>query len=127
MHELAKTTFVPRLTIGNRQHGKTIGPSKEVPMKIMVVDDEPLLRLMYSEVLREAGYSVVEARTADEGLSILEKGQAVGVVVTDVHMPGTLDGFEFAKFYRCGHRVGTPAPVQRPNVNWQRASPLPTR
>jgi CheY-like chemotaxis protein len=65
-------------------------------MKIMVVDDEPMLRLMYSDVLRDAGHSVLEARTADEGLSMLEDGHPIRVVVTDVHMPGTLDGFEFA-------------------------------
>ena len=66
-------------------------------MEIMVVDDEPMLRLVFSEILRDAGYSVSDAPTADEALAMLEDGCEPRVVVTDVHMPGELDGFELAK------------------------------
>ena len=66
-------------------------------MEIMVVDDEPILRLVFSEILRDAGYSVSDAPTADEALAMLEDGCEPRVVVTDVHMPGELNGFELAK------------------------------
>jgi CheY-like chemotaxis protein len=66
-------------------------------MEIMVVDDEPILRLLFSEVLEDAGYSVSDAASADEALARLEDGCEARVVVTDVHMPGKLNGFELAK------------------------------
>ena len=65
-------------------------------MKVIVVDDEPILRFMFSEILEDAGYTVSEAPTADEALAMLEDGWEPRVVVTDVHMPGELDGFELA-------------------------------
>ena len=66
-------------------------------MKVIVVDDEPILRFMFSEVLQDAGYTVLDAPTADEALAMLERGCEARVVVTDVHMPGELNGFELAK------------------------------
>ncbi len=66
-------------------------------MNIMVVDDEPILRLVVSEILQDAGYSVSNAPTADDALAMLEEGCEARVVVTDVHMPGRLDGFELAE------------------------------
>ena len=65
-------------------------------MDVIVVDDEPILRFMFSEVLQDAGYTVSDAPTADEALAMLEGGCEARVVVTDVHMPGELDGFELA-------------------------------
>ena len=66
-------------------------------MEIMVVDDEPILRLVFSEILQDAGYSVSDAPTADEALALLENGCEARVVVTDVHMSGLLDGFRLAE------------------------------
>ena len=40
-------------------------------MEIMVVDDEPILRWMFSEILQDAGHSVTDAPTADEALAML--------------------------------------------------------
>ena len=40
-------------------------------MKVIVVDDEPILRFMFSEVLQDAGYTVLDAPTADEALAML--------------------------------------------------------
>jgi len=61
--------------------------------KILIVDDEPQMRLAMTRVLTRAGYAVDEAR---DGLEALDKlrGAAYPVVVTDVRMPG-LDGVAF--------------------------------
>lgn len=59
---------------------------------ILVVEDELLIRLMIAEALRDAGFGVVEAGTADEALTILENDSLVDLVFTDVRMPGTMDG-----------------------------------
>jgi CheY-like chemotaxis protein len=66
-------------------------------MEIMVVDDEPILRWMFSEILQDAGHSVTDAPNADDALAMLEGGREPRVVVTDVHMPGELDGFALAE------------------------------
>ena len=66
-------------------------------MEIMVVDDEPILRFVFSEILQDAGHSVSDAPTADQALAMLEDGCPARVVVTDVHMPGELNGFQLAE------------------------------
>lgn len=64
---------------------------------ILVVDDEFLIRFMVSDVLREAGYHVVEACDGDEGLTMLQSGQTIDLIVTDVRMPGAIDGMELTR------------------------------
>lgn len=64
---------------------------------ILVVEDEILIRFMLIDVLRDAGYLVVEARDGDEGLAILLSGHAIDLIVTDVRMPGVIDGMELAR------------------------------
>lgn len=64
---------------------------------ILVVEDEFLIRFMLSDALREVGYHVLEAANGDEGHDILISGQAINLVVTDVCMPGSLDGMELAR------------------------------
>jgi CheY-like chemotaxis protein len=82
---------------GTPTSSKPLDKKEENPMEIMVVDDEPILRMVFSEILQDAGYSVTDAPTADEALAMLEKCCEAHVVVTDVHMPGQLNGFELAE------------------------------
>ena len=70
-------------------------------MEIIVVDDEPIIRLVFSEILQDAGHSVTDAPTADKALEMLENGCQPRVIVTDVHMPGRLNGFELAEVIAC--------------------------
>lgn len=64
--------------------------------RILVVEDEPLLRLMNADLLSEAGYEVVEAGNAHEALDVLTCHDDIKVVFTDVEMPGELNGFDLA-------------------------------
>lgn len=59
---------------------------------ILVVEDDPVLRMTLSEMLGVHGFPVVTAGSADEGLGILLDRADIAAVVTDVVMPGTLDG-----------------------------------
>ena len=68
------------------------------PMMVLVVEDEPLVRMVAAETLAEAGYLILEAATGDEALRIITSGPPLSAVVTDVEMPGPLDGLELAKF-----------------------------
>jgi DNA-binding NtrC family response regulator len=63
---------------------------------VLIVDDEPLLRLMNADMLTDAGFDVIEASNADEALALLDQNRDVRVVFTDVEMPGQLDGFALA-------------------------------
>ena len=65
--------------------------------RILVVEDEPLLRMFNTEMLSEAGFDVVEACDADEALRLLEQIGDIKVVFTDVEMPGHIDGFALAE------------------------------
>jgi CheY-like chemotaxis protein len=55
---------------------------------VLLVDDEPLVRLSTAEGLRELGYEVVEVGTAAEALEVMRVGLLPDVVVTDHMMPG---------------------------------------
>jgi DNA-binding NtrC family response regulator len=69
---------------------------------ILLVEDEPYLRTAEAEALHEAGFWVLEAQDADEAFEILKRREDVRVVLTDVAMPGSLNGFEFARLVAQG-------------------------
>jgi two-component system, response regulator PdtaR len=66
---------------------------------LLVVDDEPLLRTYVRELLEEAGYAVKEAANADDAIGLLEDDGIIAVL-TDIEMPGTLDGIDLAWMIR---------------------------
>jgi CheY-like chemotaxis protein len=69
-------------------------------MKILVVEDEPLIRLGLVSVLEEAGFVVLEAPHADGAIRLLEADTSIRMVVTDVDMPGSMDGIKLAHYVR---------------------------
>jgi CheY-like chemotaxis protein len=69
---------------------------------VLLVEDEPLVRLTQVDILREAGFWVLEAENADEAFETLRRRQGVSVILTDVDMPGSIDGFEFARLVAQG-------------------------
>jgi len=69
-------------------------------MKILVVEDEPLIRLGLVSVIEEAGFVVLEAPNADAAIRLLEADSTIRMVVTDVDMPGSMDGIKLAHYVR---------------------------
>jgi CheY-like chemotaxis protein len=67
---------------------------------ILVVEDEVLIRLDLAQQLRAAGFTVLEASTAHEAKMILKATDDVALVVTDVRMPGEIDGLGLASWIR---------------------------
>jgi CheY-like chemotaxis protein len=67
---------------------------------ILVVEDEMLVRVMLADALRDAGYEAVEAVDGDEAIRLLGGCDKISVVVSDVRMPGSLDGIALAKRVR---------------------------
>jgi CheY-like chemotaxis protein len=67
-----------------------------VPIRILVVEDDPLVRFNIAEALRLIGVGVMEAATADEAWAFLATGARVDLVFTDHRMPGTMTGAQLA-------------------------------
>lgn len=72
----------------------------KVPSKILVVEDEWMIRMVAADALREAGSDVIEAADGVEALSILRSGINVDLIFTDVRMPGHIDGMALLDFAR---------------------------
>jgi CheY-like chemotaxis protein len=87
---------------------------------VLIVDDEPLLRLMNADMLIDAGFDVIEASNADEALALLDQNRDVRVVFTDVEMPGQIDGFALAD------RIGRAYPMIGVVVTSGRRLPSPS-
>ena len=64
---------------------------------VLVVDDEVLIRMVIAEALRDVGYTVVEAASGDEAEALLTAGLHADLMITDVRMPGRLDGLDLAR------------------------------
>src|SRR5258705_5354150 len=75
---------------------------------VLVVEDEPLQRKSMEQILSAAGFTVLMAGRAETALAILAARDNIDAVVTDINMPGPLDGFVVA--WRAP-RQGRPVPV----------------
>lgn len=64
---------------------------------VLLVEDEPLVRMFGTDVLEDAGFEVVEAASGDEALRVLESRSDIRVLFTDVDMPGSINGFQLAR------------------------------
>ena len=67
---------------------------------VLIVEDELLLRMNAVDMIKSAGFEVVEAENADEAIEILEVRRDITVVFTDIQMPGSMDGLKLARAVR---------------------------
>jgi len=63
---------------------------------ILIVEDECLVRLSAAETLRDAGFEVLEAEDAEQALTLVASHDDIGLLFTDINMPGPLDGIALA-------------------------------
>jgi two-component sensor histidine kinase/FixJ family two-component response regulator len=73
-----------------------IMPEPTNPPVVLVVEDEMVLRMRAVDVVEDAGFTPVEAVSADEAISILESRDDISLLFTDIQMPGTMDGLKLA-------------------------------
>jgi CheY-like chemotaxis protein len=64
---------------------------------VLVVDDEPLLRMNATDILEEAGFAPVDACNAQEALAQIVCHPEISALFTDINMPGDFDGLELAR------------------------------
>lgn len=81
--ESDQPAFSPLLTA---QRGETV----------LIVDDEPTIRLLITDLLTDLGYRPIEAADGFAGLEILQSGERIDLMVTDVGLPGGMDGLQLA-------------------------------
>jgi CheY-like chemotaxis protein len=67
---------------------------------VLVIDDEPLVRMLVTDVLREQGYTVIEAQDGPSGLKILQSVTRIDLLVTDIGLPGGVNGVQVAEAAR---------------------------
>jgi DNA-binding NtrC family response regulator len=64
--------------------------------RLLVVEDDGLIRLELVDTLEEMGYAVIDAANADEALRVLEGNEDISAVLTDIDMPGSVNGLGLA-------------------------------
>lgn len=74
--------------------------AQKSPACVLVVEDEILIRVLIADELRTEGFSVIEAATADEALSYFQAGVHVDLVLSDVQLPGALNGIDLIQRLR---------------------------
>jgi PAS domain S-box-containing protein len=71
-------------------------PRAEAGETVLVVDDEPTVRMLVAEVLEELGYAAIEAADGASGLVVLQSDARIDLLITDVGLPGGMNGRQLA-------------------------------
>lgn len=71
-------------------------PAMSVGETILVVDDEPTVRMLVTEVLSDLGYTLIEAADSAGGLNLLRSDVRIDMLITDVGLPGGMNGRQMA-------------------------------
>lgn len=72
-----------------------------IPAKaILIVEDEAFIRYDLMDFFEDRGFRVFEAEDADQAIAVLETNPSVQIVLTDVQMPGSMDGLRLAHYVR---------------------------
>lgn len=80
----------------NRLEARQLSTSTRTTSIVLVVEDEPLQRMMAVDMVEEAGFAAVEAADAREAERILESRPGIRLVFSDIDMPRGIDGMQLA-------------------------------
>ena len=64
------------------------------------MEDEPLILMLAVDMIAEAGFEPIWATNADQAIDILENCDDIGVIFTDINLPGSMDGLKLARAVR---------------------------
>jgi CheY-like chemotaxis protein len=67
---------------------------------VLIVDDEPMLRMGAVCLIENCGFTVYEADSADSAIRELERHEEIRLIFTDINMPGSMDGLKLAHYVR---------------------------
>ena len=71
-------------------------PPSEEGETILIVDDEPTVRMLVTDILEDLGYTAIEAGDSAAGLKVLQSDVRIDLLVTDVGLPGGMNGRQMA-------------------------------
>jgi PAS domain S-box-containing protein len=71
-------------------------PRAESGETVLIVDDEPTVRMLVTDVLAELGYAAIEAADSQSGLKVLQSDVRIDLLISDVGLPGGLNGRQMA-------------------------------
>jgi CheY-like chemotaxis protein len=74
----------------------TVLPRSEQGETVLVVDDEPSVRLIVTDILEDLGYTAIEAGDSAAGLKVLQSNVRIDLLITDVGLPGGMNGRQMA-------------------------------
>lgn len=93
--------------------------------RILLIEDEVLIRVMFVEALTDAGYEVVRAKNGDVATRLLREQPRFDALLTDVGLPGPMDGLAIGRLFRQSYPErpivyvsGMPNPMSQP---WPRS------
>jgi PAS domain S-box-containing protein len=96
--------YLPRDTGAAEDDAPGVKPAEAARAKagetILIVDDEPTVRMLITEVLEGLGYAAIEAADATSGLKVLQSNVRIDLLITDVGLPGSLTGVQMAEAAR---------------------------
>jgi len=78
----------------------TLPPAAATGAVVLLVEDEPIVRMLMIEMLSDHGYTVQEAHSGRSGLNVVEAGVHLDLLITDVGLPGGMDGRQLADAVR---------------------------
>ncbi|MGD9918712.1 MAG: PAS-domain containing protein [Paenirhodobacter sp.] len=79
------------------------GALAEAPELLLLVEDDREVRRTIRRQLSALGFALLEAETGDEALRLIDRVEGIGLVLSDIDMPGRTDGFALARVLRAGH------------------------
>ncbi|WP_068081632.1 PAS domain-containing hybrid sensor histidine kinase/response regulator [Novosphingobium rosa] len=83
---------------GDARHGDQAAlPASQHGETVLVVDDEINVRLLVTDMLEELGYRVIDAEDGAKGLAILQSGERIDLLISDVGLPGGMNGRQMAE------------------------------
>ncbi len=71
-----------------------------ISQKILLVEDEDLIRVLLSEALADEGFQVTDVSTGEAAVELIERGDHFDLLLTDIQLPGPVDGLEIAREVR---------------------------
>ena len=90
--------YFPRFVgeLSDEEHSEDLSIDRGAGETVLVVDDEPAIRMVIAEVLTEVGYRVIEAEDGASGLRIIQADGRIDLLITDVGLPNGLNGRQVA-------------------------------
>ncbi|RML64657.1 Hybrid two-component sensor histidine kinase/response regulator CvgSY [Pseudomonas syringae pv. pisi] len=92
--------YLPRHYLGAPEEIESADASESTSVQtertVMIVDDEPTIRMLVAEVLEDQGYIPIEAGEGASALKVLESDARIDLLVTDVGLPGGMNGRQLA-------------------------------